>query len=67
MQSYLEKRDRQTNQARFYAMAVIPNLFGEWTLWREWGRIGTSRQVRPDLFHSAAGVFHGAAANAAVL
>lgn len=33
-------------------MSVLPNLFGEWTLCREWGRIGRGRQVRIDLFRS---------------
>jgi predicted DNA-binding WGR domain protein len=27
-------------------MAVMPNLFGEWTLLREWGRIGQGGQIR---------------------
>ena len=36
--------------ARFYRMAVMPNLFGEWTLYREWGRIGQGGQVRMDWF-----------------
>jgi predicted DNA-binding WGR domain protein len=39
MQSYLEKHDTAKNQARFYSMVLLPNLFGEWTLYREWGRI----------------------------
>ena len=52
MQSYLEKRDQAKNQARFYAMAVLPNLFGEWTLRREWGRIGASGQVRLEIYQS---------------
>ena len=29
MQSYLVKRDMEKNQAWFYTMAVLPNLFGE--------------------------------------
>lgn len=29
MYSYLEKRDLRKRQARFYRMAVLPNLFGE--------------------------------------
>jgi len=52
MQSYLEKRDLNKNQARFYCMAILPNLFGEWTLRREWGRIGRHGQVRLDWFSS---------------
>lgn len=50
MQTYLEKRQPAKNVARFYRMAVIPNLFGEWTLYREWGRIGQGGQVRMDWF-----------------
>jgi hypothetical protein len=32
---YLEKRDPEKRQARFYAMPVAPTLFGDWTLVRE--------------------------------
>ena len=83
MQSYLEKRDMDKNQAWFYTMAVLPNLFGEWTLRREWGRIGAHGQVRLDLLQSHVeaedalltlenrkrrrGILHGAAAIPAVV
>lgn len=50
MQTYLEKRQPAQKMARFYRMAVMPNLFGEWTLLREWGRIGQGGQVRMDWF-----------------
>ena len=50
MQTYLEKRQPAQRMARFYRMAVMPNLFGEWTLYREWGRIGRGGQVRMDWF-----------------
>ncbi|WP_458793045.1 WGR domain-containing protein [Yoonia sp. MH D7] len=50
MQTYLEKRQPSNNVARFYRMSVMPNLFGEWTLLREWGRIGQGGQVRMDWF-----------------
>ena len=50
MQTYLEKRQPAKNVARFYRMAVMPNLFGEWTLYREWGRIGQGGQVRMEGF-----------------
>ena len=52
MQSYLEKRDSAKNLARFYRLMVLPNLFGEWTLQREWGRIGQAGQVRSVYFPS---------------
>lgn len=40
--------DPAKNKRRFYTMAVEPTLFGEWTLRREWGRIGRGRRVRRD-------------------
>lgn len=52
MHTYLEKRDPRRNLARFYRMAVLPNLFGEWTLHREWGRIGQGGQTRLEWFAS---------------
>ena len=52
MQSYLEKHDPANNQARFYNLALLPNLFGEWTLYWEWGRIGQRGQVCMEWFAS---------------
>ena len=52
MQSYLEKRDPAKNLARFYSLRVLPNLFGEWSLQREWGRIGQAGQMRSAHFPS---------------
>ncbi|MFZ3585271.1 WGR domain-containing protein [Loktanella sp. DJP18] len=52
MQTYLEKRDAATNQARYYRMLVLANLFRAWTLYREWGRIGQGGKVRMDWFDS---------------
>ncbi|WP_244967025.1 WGR domain-containing protein [Pseudosulfitobacter pseudonitzschiae] len=46
----MKKREPAQKMARFYRMAVMPNLFGEWTLYREWGRIGQGGQVRMDWF-----------------
>ena len=31
---------------RYYRMDVQPDLFGEWCLMREWGRIGSTGQTR---------------------
>lgn len=53
-QSYLEKRQPAENISRFYRMTVMPNLFGEWTLCREWGRIGKNGQARLDWFETEA-------------
>jgi len=52
MNTTLEKYDAQKNQARFYSLTVLPNLFGEWSLQREWGRIGRSGQIRISFFPS---------------
>lgn len=52
MKAHLEKLDPAKNIARYYRMSVLPNLFGEWTLHREWGRIGRGGQTRMDLFRS---------------
>lgn len=54
MEIHLEKHDPDRNVARYYRMSVHPNLFGEWTLQREWGRLGQGGCVRLDLFRSKA-------------
>jgi predicted DNA-binding WGR domain protein len=45
----LQKRDPKRNQYRYYLLHVQPNLFGAWSLIREWGRIGHPGQVKIDL------------------
>ena len=47
---YLTKRDPAKNLARFYVLDLQPNLFGEWSLVREWGRIGRAGQGRSALY-----------------
>ncbi|MBW9116392.1 WGR domain-containing protein [Rhizobium cauense] len=44
-QLYVERRDRAKNMARYYAMSIDANLFGELCLTRRWGRIGTKGQT----------------------
>lgn len=44
----LTREDPHKNMARFYRLDVQPDLFGGWSLWREWGRIGRSGTVRHD-------------------
>ena len=41
----LEKQDRATHQRWFCALSVQPTLFGDWSLIREWGRMGAPSQV----------------------
>jgi predicted DNA-binding WGR domain protein len=50
---YLTRRDPARNLARFYRLFIAPNLWGEWCLFREWGRIGSGGQVRQDRFDNA--------------
>ncbi|WP_092884165.1 WGR domain-containing protein [Roseicitreum antarcticum] len=40
----LKRIDRLSNACRFYRMEIVPGLFGDWSLMREWGRIGQSGQ-----------------------
>ena len=44
-QLYVERKNTNKNMARFYAMSIEPNLFGEACLTRRWGRIGTRGQM----------------------
>ncbi len=37
---------------RFYQMHVTPGLFDEWSLIREWGRVGSPGTVRKDWFET---------------
>ena len=39
---HLRRLDPDRNMARFYTMSAQPNIFGEWFLLREWGRIGSA-------------------------
>lgn len=38
------------NMSRYYTLSVQPNLFGGFSLLRNWGRIGTGGQLRVDFF-----------------
>ncbi|MEN0117819.1 MAG: WGR domain-containing protein [Agrobacterium cavarae] len=49
-QLYVERTDPKKNMARYYAMSIEPNLFGEACLIRRWGRIGAKGQRREDHF-----------------
>jgi predicted DNA-binding WGR domain protein len=43
---FLTHADASRNLHRFYVVQLAPTLFGEWTLLREWGRIGSPGTVR---------------------
>jgi predicted DNA-binding WGR domain protein len=50
--THLERRDPARHMARFYAVKVVPTLFGFWALLREWGRIGSPGTLRTDWFET---------------
>jgi predicted DNA-binding WGR domain protein len=43
----LYRIDAAKRMHRYYRMEVQPDLFGDWCLMREWGRIGRRGQIRP--------------------
>lgn len=45
----LERRDAKRNMARFYVLAIEPSSFGDSSLVREWGRLGSQGRRRVDL------------------
>lgn len=49
---YLERHDPDKNLHRFYQMYVTPGIFSDWSLVREWGRVGSPGTVRKDWFDS---------------
>lgn len=51
---HLTKSDPTANVHRFYRMDIVPGLFGDWGLMRNWGRIGANGQVRTDWFDTEA-------------
>ena len=59
---YLRRIDPERHMARFYALAVDRDLFGQWLLVREWGRIGTSCRTRHDPHPTEAEAFAALAA-----
>jgi len=44
--AFLTRIDPARNIDRFYPVDVMPTLFGEWTVLREWGRRGSPGTVR---------------------
>jgi len=43
---HLIRVDPEKDMARFYKLDIQPTLFGEWSLIREWGRIGRAGTAR---------------------
>jgi predicted DNA-binding WGR domain protein len=49
----LYRIDATKRMHRFYLLDVQPDLFGEWCLMREWGRIGSAGRTRSIPFASS--------------
>jgi predicted DNA-binding WGR domain protein len=49
----LYRIDASKRMHRFYRLDVQPDLFGQWCLMREWGRIGTTGRERSIPFLSS--------------
>ena len=47
---YLVLHDAAKNMHRFYQMFLAQGLLDEWSLIREWGRVGSPGTVRKDWF-----------------
>lgn len=48
----LYRIDQAKRMHRFYRLDLQPDLFGQWCLMREWGRIGSTGQTRTVPFPS---------------
>lgn len=49
-QLHCQRIDASKNMARYYLLSIQPTLFGETSLVRCWGRIGTRGQEKVQLF-----------------
>jgi predicted DNA-binding WGR domain protein len=58
----ITRRDPDLNMARFYAIALQPTLFGEVSVVRAWGRIGTRGRMKLATFPSLPAAKHQAIA-----
>ena len=47
---YLQKRRPEKNEHRFYRIHVCQGVFDDWSVVREWGRIGSPGTVRSSWF-----------------
>ena len=47
---YMEKHDTKQNMHRFYQLFVAPGIFDDWSLVKEWGRVGSPGTVRKEWF-----------------
>jgi predicted DNA-binding WGR domain protein len=50
----LTRTEPAANLHGFYRLEIVPGLFGDWGLVRNWGRIGSAGQLRTDWFGTEA-------------
>jgi predicted DNA-binding WGR domain protein len=50
----LTRTEPESAVQHFYRMELMPGLFGDWSLVREWGRAGQPGQIRIDWFDEEA-------------
>jgi len=48
----LERHDPTRNMARFYCLTVEGNLFGEFSLVRTWGRVGSPGRQKIEIYNT---------------
>ena len=51
---HLTRIEPDASLHRFYCIEIVPGLFGDWGLMRNWGRVGSSGQLRTDWFGTEA-------------
>jgi len=51
---HLKRIEPEANLYRYYRMEIVPGLFGDWGLVREWGRLGRAGQSCTDWFETEA-------------
>ncbi len=54
-QRILRRIDASRNMARFYCLSLQPTLFGEVSVVRAWGRIGTRGRAKIDSYPTGEG------------
>jgi len=50
--TYLVRHDEAKNMHRFYQLMTVPGVFGDWSLVKEWGRLGSPGTVRSEWFET---------------
>lgn len=50
--AYLVRHDYSQNMHRFYRITIAPGIFDDWSLVREWGRIGSPGTLKKEWYES---------------